>query len=208
MEGALRGSFYFMADVFIPHSCYIREASQSAPGFRMRLWSSVLSVTAAAVMTLLAAFFIVGPERVWMLYGPPDLGPVSFETLKRQTSANNALACPQDLCMAKSDIAPPVFAVGAPDLARAFAKIMASEANVEQVDVDDGGLTRRYVQRTKILRFPDTICVRFIDLGEGRSTIALYSRSQFGLSDFGVNRARISRWLEKLEKEAPAVKTA
>ena len=174
----------------------------------MHFWSTVLAVIAAVAIMILAAFFIVGPERIWALFGPADLGPVIFETLKRRTSPNDALACPQNICAARSDVVSPVFAVSAPELERAFAKVIASEPSVEQVASDDGGLTQRYVQRTKILRFPDTISVRFIDLGDGRSTIALYSRSQLGEGDFGVNRARIERWLEKLSKEAPAVRTA
>ncbi len=174
----------------------------------MHFWSTVLAVVAAAAIAILAAFLIAGPERIWGLFGPPDLGPVNFETLKRRSSPNDSLACPQNLCIAKSDVTPPLFAVSAPELEKAFAKVIASEPRVEQVASDDGGLTQRYVQRTKIMRFPDTIVVRFIDLGDGRSTIALYSRSQLGESDFGVNHARIERWLEKLSKEAPAVKTA
>jgi len=79
---------------------------------------------------------------------------------------------------------------------------------VTQVASDESGFNARYVQRTKIMRFPDTVNVRFIDLGDGRSTIALYSRSQLGESDFGVNRARIERWLGKLQKEAPPVRSA
>lgn len=168
----------------------------------------IFSIVAAAAMVLLGAFFIVGPERIWALFGPADLGPVNFETLTRRTVPNDALACPQSLCIAKSDITPPVFAVSAPDLEKAFAKVIASEPRVEQMAWEDGGFTQRYVQRTKIMRFPDTISVRFIDLGDGRSTIALYSRSQLGEADFGVNRARIERWLEKLSKEAPMVRTA
>ncbi len=148
------------------------------------------------------------PGTDWALFGPPDLGPVNFETLKRRTSPNDALACPPQLCVAKSDIAPPVFAVGAPELAQAFAKAIATEPLVEKVASDESGFTARFVQRTKVMRFPDTVNVRFIDLGDGRSTIALYSRSQLGEGDFGVNRARIERWLEKLEKLAPAVKSA
>ncbi len=174
----------------------------------MHFWSTVLAVVATAAIALLAAFFIAGPERIWALFGPPDLGPVSFETLKRRSSPNDLLACSQDICTAKSDVTPPVFAVSAPELEKAFAKVIASEPSVEHVGSDDGGLTQRYVQRTKIMRFPDTIVVRFIDLGDGRSTIALYSRSQLGESDFGVNHARIERWLEKLTKKAPPVKTA
>jgi uncharacterized protein (DUF1499 family) len=174
----------------------------------MHFWSTVLAVVAIAAIAILAAFFIAGPERIWGLFGPPDLGPVNFETLKRRSSPNDSLACPQDICTAKIDVTPPVFAVSAPELEKAFGKVIASEPRVEQVASDDGGLTQRYVQRTKIMRFPDTIVVRFIDLGDGRSTIALYSRSQLGESDFGVNHARVERWLEKLSKEAPPVKTA
>ena len=174
----------------------------------MHFWSIALAVVAAAAIAILAAFFIAGPDRIWALFGPADLGPVNFETLKRRTSPNDSLACPQDICIAKSDVTPPVFAVSSLELQKAFAKVIASEPRVEQVALDDGGLTQRYVQRTKIMRFPDTIVVHFIDLGEGRSTIALYSRSQLGESDFGVNQARVERWLEKLSKEAPAVKTA
>jgi uncharacterized protein (DUF1499 family) len=52
--------------------------------------------------------------------------------------------------------------------------------------------------------YPDTIVVRFIDLPDGRSTIALYSRSQLGKGDLGVNLARIQRWLAALEAQTPA----
>jgi uncharacterized protein (DUF1499 family) len=185
----------------------LERAHLMSPSVRvpMHFWSTVLAVAAAAAIGILAAFFIAGPERIWALFGPADLGPVNFETLKRRTSPNDSLACPQNICIAKSDLASPVFAVSAPELQKAFAKVIASEPSVEQVASDDSGFTRRYVQRTKIMRFPDTIIVRFIDLGDGRSTIALYSRSQLGKSDSGVN---IERWLSKLSKEAPAVKTA
>lgn len=174
----------------------------------MRFWSSILAAAVTVALAILAAFFIVGPERIWSLLGPADLGPVTFETLNRRSVPNDALACPPNLCLAKSDVAPPVYAVSAPELAQALAKVVASEPSVELVALDEGGLSQRYIQRTQIMRFPDTISVRLIDLGDGRSTIALYSRSQLGGSDFGVNRARIKRWLEKLSKEAPAVKTA
>ncbi len=174
----------------------------------MSFWSSVLAAVAAIVIATLAAFFIAGPERVWALFGPPDLGPVDFETLKRRTTPNDALACPPGLCAARSDVTSPVFAVSAPELQKAFAKAIATEPRVEQVASDESGFSARYVQRSKVFRFPDTINVRFIDLGEGRSTIALYSRSQLGEGDFGVNHARIERWLAKLEKTAPPVKSA
>jgi uncharacterized protein (DUF1499 family) len=174
----------------------------------MNFWSTIFTVIAAIAVVALAAFFIIGPERFWSLAGPSDLGPVAFETLRRRNSQNDALACPADLCAAKSDIAPPVFAVSADDLRTAFGRMIASEPRIQQVAADEAALTHRYIQRSRFMRFPDTVVVRFLDLGDGRSTIALYSRSQLGEGDLGVNRARIERWLDKLSREAPVVRTA
>jgi uncharacterized protein (DUF1499 family) len=164
--------------------------------FRPRTILAVLAAFAA-----LAAFAPAGLERLWTLSGPADLGPVSFETLERRVTPNDALACPPDVCRAASDVTPPLFTVSAEELRRALARVIASEANVIQVDA--APLAERYIQRTRWLRFPDTIAVRYFPRGKGRSTIALYSRSQLGEGDLGVNRARITRWLDKLAREAP-----
>jgi uncharacterized protein (DUF1499 family) len=48
--------------------------------------------------------------------------------------------------------------------------------------------------------FPDTISALFRSEEEGRSTLAVYSRSQYGYWDFGVNRRRVLTWLAELEK--------
>ncbi|BBK41484.1 hypothetical protein STVA_15040 [Allostella vacuolata] len=165
---------------------------------------ALLAVACAVAVAALAAG---GGDPLWRLAaGPPDLGPASFERLARRDVPNDALACPADLCRAASDLAPPVFAVPARDLRRAFARAIADEPRLERVAADDAALADRYVQRSRIMRFPDTVDVRFLDLPGGRSTLALYSRSQLGSDDFGVNRARIARWLALLSAAAPAAR--
>jgi uncharacterized protein (DUF1499 family) len=77
---------------------------------------------------------------------------------------------------------------------------------VTSIETNEAALTDRYIQRSERLGFPDTIVVRFIDRPEGQSTLAIYSRSQFGESDFGVNKARIERWLAKLAAQVPPIK--
>jgi len=54
------------------------------------------------------------------------------------------------------------------------------------------------VQRSALFRFPDTVSIEVIPLGDSRSTLAIYSRSTYGYSDLGVNRKRIERWLARL----------
>jgi uncharacterized protein (DUF1499 family) len=165
----------------------------------------------AAGLLLLAAvgvagFLVAGPARIWSLFGPADLGPVTFETLQRRSTPNDALACPLDVCGARVDIVPPVYTVSAADLALAFDRAIASEPRLTLVATSDRGTSRRYIQRSRLLGFPDTVVVRFIALAGGRSTLALYSRSQLGKGDLGVNRARIERWLAEIGREAQAAR--
>lgn len=159
--------------------------------------SSYFAIGFLLIVALAAgALTIVGRDRVWQLFGSPDLGPVTFEKLVRRITPNDALACLPGICNTKIDIDSPVFPVAARDLQVALAKVIESEPRTSLVAADEANLTYRYIQRSKWLRFPDTIILRLVDLPNGQSTILIYSRSQLGEGDLGVNRARIRRWLD------------
>ncbi len=136
-----------------------------------------------------------GLERTWQsLYGSPDLGPVDFATLKRRTTPNDALICPRDVCpQAQPDSEPPVFSVPTARLRSLVSEAALSEPGTTLID--RGPEQDRYLVRTRLMRFPDTVVVQVFDRGQDGSTLALYSRSQVGRSDFGVNRRRIERWV-------------
>jgi uncharacterized protein (DUF1499 family) len=170
---------------------------------------TILLILAAAVGTFalaVAAVVMIGPQRVWSLFGPSDLGPVDFARLERRTSPNDALTCPPGLCRTKVDVVPPLFAVDARRLRAAMAKMLASEPRVALTHADDATLTDRYVQRSALLGFPDTIVISYVDRPGDTSTVAIYSRSQLGYGDLGVNGDRIERWLEKLKQVVPVSK--
>jgi uncharacterized protein (DUF1499 family) len=80
----------------------------------------------------------------------------------------------------------------------AFDQVLAREPRISHSASDEGLGQYEWIQRSALMRFPDTITARFIALDAGASTLAIYSRSKFGRSDFGVNRARVSDWLAKL----------
>ncbi|WP_238313392.1 DUF1499 domain-containing protein [Methylobacterium crusticola] len=142
-----------------------------------------------------------GIEEVWIrLFGPPDLGPVEFATLRRRASPNDALACPPDVCpQAKADFVPPDYPVPGARLREIVRAVAEAEPRTALVFSDRWGEQDRYVARSRLMRFPDTITVEIVGRGEGRSSLALYSRSQIGRGDLGVNRARLSRWLSGIE---------
>lgn len=137
------------------------------------------------------------------LFGPADLGPVEFATLRRRRSPTDALFCPPDACpLATPDGVPPVFPVAGERLRAIVAEAALADPDTEIVFEERWAEHDRYVARSRLLRFPDTIDALIVGRGEGRSTIALYSRSRIGLYDLGVNRARLRRWLDRIGQMA------
>ncbi len=61
---------------------------------------------------------------------------------------------------------------------------------------EEGRMT--YITRTLIWGFPDYTTVTAENLREG-SRLTLYARLRFGIGDFGVNRARIKSWLQRMD---------
>ncbi|MCU0884705.1 MAG: DUF1499 domain-containing protein [Beijerinckiaceae bacterium] len=163
-----------------------------------------LSLLAVAVWRGDRSFGVVD---LWeRLAGPADLGPVDFGAIRRSATDNDALFCPAGLCGAtRSEGAAPVFAVPAVALQQAVRAYLATEPDLVRVASDDAAMQDRYVARTARMRFPDTVHIRIVPMGEGRSTLALYSRSQIGRKDFGVNRARLEGWLAGLGRSVPTV---
>lgn len=162
---------------------------------RRTLLLFILVVALAAAMAV-----AVGQDKVWgFLAGPADQGAVDFAAIARPTTPNTYLVCPDELCgAAAADAVAPVFAVSVESLRDAAFVAWRDELRLEQVAVTDDGNQIRLVQYTALMRFPDTISVRFIALGDDRSTLALYSRSLVGYSDLGANEARATRWLDRL----------
>jgi hypothetical protein len=57
-----------------------------------------------------------------------------------------------------------------------------------------------YVVRSALLNFPDLVSVQINAEGPDTSTLVIWSRSVYGRSDFGVNRARVETWLAALQQ--------
>ena len=143
-----------------------------------------------------------GWEKVWAsIHGSPDLGTVEFDGLAKTSKPNQALICSDGLCAdGARDRASPIYGTDIASLRTALVKLLEQEASLERVDDGSDAMRMRYVQRSRFMRFPDTIRVKFYPLEEeAGSTLALYSQCQIGISDFGVNLQRANRWLGRLQ---------
>jgi uncharacterized protein (DUF1499 family) len=113
------------------------------------------------------------------------------------------LVCPPGYCRAGEAIASPIFGMSSADLREAWRRMIAAEPRLIQVAEDMQHRRAVYVVHTAVLGFPDIVTVEFVALGDDRSSIALYSRSRYGRSDFGTNRRRVDRWLLQLSQSLP-----
>ena len=64
-------------------------------------------------------------------------------------------------------------------------------------DIEDGLIT--FVCRSRLFGFPDYVSIRFREPETGVSTLSVFSRSRFGIYDFGKNKKRVNNWLQQLK---------
>jgi uncharacterized protein (DUF1499 family) len=136
-----------------------------------------------------------------LAFGPADQGPVDFAALVRTRAPHDALACPEGACGdARIDIATPIYPVDSSELRGIVREVARRQLGTQLVYSARWDEEDRYVVRSQLLRFPDTVNVRVFGAGDEGSTLALYSRSQIGYSDMGVNERRLRTWLAAIEE--------
>lgn len=82
------------------------------------------------------------------------------------------------------------------EVAQRLARVAADEGATRIAgDLDAGHAT--YVVRTPLMGFPDAVSIRLMPEG-AQTRVEIFSRSRFGQSDLGANRARVDRWLAAL----------
>lgn len=68
----------------------------------------------------------------------------------------------------------------------------AEGARVLAGSLDEGFAS--FVVRSGVIGFPDVVSIR-LTARDGGTDLHIFSRSRFGLSDLGVNTARVQRWI-------------
>lgn len=127
---------------------------------------------------------------------------IDFQDFELPTSPNSYYVAPAEFSQAKPDSISPVYDVSVEALHKFWGMMIAEQARVKLVAKSQYQFS--YVQRTKWLRFPDYIEVKLITVSTHQSSIAIFSRSKYGYSDFGVNKNRINLWLDLLDKKIAA----
>jgi uncharacterized protein (DUF1499 family) len=171
--------------------------------------TTLIIVVALALIAVALAYALLEKRPGYGAYyglaqftgAPRDIGPVDWRALIRHATPNDVLVCPASHCPnAKPDLEPKGYVLTPRELLARLKKIALAEAGTRELPcAPNCERTARFVQRSRLMRFPDTIDIEVFSVGE-KSTLAIYSRSLLGRRDFGVNRARIERWLAALDE--------
>jgi uncharacterized protein (DUF1499 family) len=170
--------------------------------------ATLLVIVALLVIAIAIAYFLLEKRPGYgVYYGLAklaglrlDIGPVDWATLRRHPTPNDALVCPAARCpKAKPDWEPKTYAMAPAELLAQLKKVALAESNTNELPcVPNCERVAHFVQRTRLMRFPDTIDAEVFAVGD-KSTLAIYSRSLIGRKDFGVNRTRVTRWLKAFD---------
>lgn len=124
-------------------------------------------------------------------------GPLDFARLERPATPNTALAAPADFA-SRHDLTTPVYPEPAAKLFARLRAVAAAEPRTYPAAVFPRRMQADWVVRSAVWNFPDLVSGQVIAEGADRARLILYSRSVYGRSDFGVNRARLIVWLAAL----------
>jgi uncharacterized protein (DUF1499 family) len=134
--------------------------------------------------------------------GLPTPQPMDVVHIVRPASPNTALAAPPGW-RPEPDIVTPPYPIPAERLFALVREVAEGQNRTFLAAAYPGQLQVHYVVRSALLNFPDLVTVQVMQERPGSSDLIIYSRSVYGRSDLGVNRARVAAWLAALQSKLP-----
>jgi len=122
-----------------------------------------------------------------------------LSNFSRAKTSNHYFVAPEGWSTASPDADCPLFGADWRTVLDALREVALSERRTHVVDNDLVHRRIQFCQRSMIFRFPDDVKVEAIPLSDYSTKLAIYSKSRYGVRDFGVNLRRIKRWLAALE---------
>ncbi len=141
--------------------------------------------------------------------GTGGLPPARFidpTAIVRPATPNTALAAPTGFTP-PPDLTTPLYNVPQAVLFADVEKLAAGETRTYTQHIFADRMQAQYVVRSAAFNFPDLVMAQVLPGPDAASArLVLWSRSVYGHSDFGVNKARLRAWLNTLAATVPHTK--
>ncbi len=152
------------------------------------------------VLGIVALLLIIG--GFLLIISAEDFGrPIDFTKPVLHDRPNQYLVCPKDYCADTPHEFSPTYTISAQELRTLFDQALIPEQRLIKIPQNSDGTTSTYQQSSAFFKFPDRITVKFIAIDKSTSSLAIYSRAKYGRRDFDVNKARVKRWIKRLDKQ-------
>lgn len=129
--------------------------------------------------------------------GLPPAEPLEFASLVLPRSPNTCLATPTWQAGFRH-VETPLYPVSPARLLEVLSRAAAGFPRTSPYGDWPARRQAQWVERSGLMNYPDIIVAEAVDGPQGGAGLFLYSRSLFGWSDLGANRARVDRWLAAL----------
>lgn len=133
--------------------------------------------------------------------GLPPAEPLDLARLVLPPSPNTALAAPPGAPGPAPTRVLPSYPVASGALWAAVQQAAAAQPRTTLLAAWPEHLQAQWVERSALMNYPDIITAILLPNGDATGLV-LYSRSLFGWSDMGANKARVERWLAALASAA------
>ncbi|MEK9931684.1 MAG: DUF1499 domain-containing protein, partial [Rhodospirillaceae bacterium] len=155
---------------------------------RAGLWFGICTLIAAAIANML-------PVRY--------SAKIDFHNFEAPQSSNAILACPRGRCGGSGSIQTRIYDISKEKLFFEAKGFLQALPRVSLLHSDESRLQIVAVQRSRLMGFPDTIWVQVVDVDE-KVGLIIFSRSNYGLWDAGVNIKRVKNILTSLNLKLTA----
>ena len=146
---------------------------------------------AALLLAAVAAYAVINLSS-----HDPALWHLDPAALTLRGTPNEYLAAPPGTTVAPPNLLAAVHPQSPSALLACFDTIARARPRVAVVAGDVDSLMITYVQRSRIVGFPDYLTVKAVG-AQGGAGLIVYSRSRYGHGDFGVNLARVVAWMKE-----------
>ena len=178
--------------------------------FRTRLMSipAILIMVKRTLSKRIPALLVAAAVLLWcsLVFNPAyaDTPPeprmfTDFSHLQRPSTPNNWLIAPAHTSTASLSDGVAANVRGTPDeLAKTWRTVVEAQPRTQIIAVSDDGLRIETEQRSALFGFIDRISFQALASDDGHATFYVYSRSETGYWDMGVNQRRLTAWVGEL----------
>lgn len=125
---------------------------------------------------------------------------IDFTTLAVPKSPHFYLLCPHGYRNESTQDTSPVFKASMESLKVAVFSTLNNVARNRLINENEHANQYTFEFRSLLFRLPNTLHIQFIFLSQTETTLAVFSHSNYGYYDFGVNKRRVKRLIRKVQR--------